>query len=101
MGNTKSSTSSLVDRKRAATKRGGKGKTEDGVTAWQPPGGARSYTSVDTELPGPGERKRERERKDKGGERARERFVSRPIMYLQQCKREWGSRGKLPCRKLR
>ena len=59
MGNAKSSGSSVasLDRKRTVNKRaGGKTKTDESQSSWQPPAGLRSYTCVDTELPGAGDR---------------------------------------------
>ena len=60
MGNAKSSsgtTAASLDRKRTVNKRAGsKGKHEEGQSSWQPPGGLKSYTCVDTELPGAGDR---------------------------------------------
>ena len=52
-----------IDRKRTVNKRtGGKTKTEEGQPSWQPPGGLRSYTCVDTELPGASDRGNARRR---------------------------------------
>lgn len=61
MGNAKSSSGTTaaapLDRKRTVNKRAGnKGKHEEGQSSWQPPGGLKSYTCVDTELPGAGDR---------------------------------------------
>ena len=66
MGNAKSSTPGgavpPLERKRTTNKRAaGKTKSEEGLGPWQPPG-PRSYTSVDTELPGASDRGEREER---------------------------------------